>query len=113
MLGRPAEEKWKGKNGTIQLVCEILQLTPRKNYYRVVRKVLTSCAALKKGNVYYGMRKLHTQQRSMLSEEEKKQLANGLELNYGSLHDVTEDVNVLREGNGKESISVLTIWTAL
>ena len=46
MLGRPAEEKWKGKNGTIQLVCEILQLTPRKNYYRAVRKVLTSCASL-------------------------------------------------------------------
>ena len=40
-------------------------------------------------------------------------MANGLELNYGSLCDVTEDVNALQEGKGKESVSMFTIWTAL
>eukprot|EP00957_Ditylum_brightwellii_P038056 2878694-Ditylum_brightwellii.AAC.1 len=38
MLGRPAKEKWGDKNGTIQLVCNILQLAPRQNYYRAVKK---------------------------------------------------------------------------
>ena len=40
-------------------------------------------------------------------------MVNGLELNYGSLCDVTDDVNALREGKGKESVSVFTIWNAL
>eukprot|EP00957_Ditylum_brightwellii_P109838 8377878-Ditylum_brightwellii.AAC.1 len=40
----------------------------------------------------------------------KTEIASGLELNYGSLHDVTEDVNMMREDQGEASVSVHTIW---
>ena len=36
LLGRPGPTKWNGKKGTIQYICDVLKLSPRKNFDRSI-----------------------------------------------------------------------------
>jgi hypothetical protein len=91
LLGRPPKNVWNGEEGTVQQICTILGLSPRRNYNTAIKRVLNACAALKKGECFDSSRKRHVFKKEILTEEEKQHLADSMEDNYASLADVTSD----------------------
>jgi hypothetical protein len=113
LLGRPPKNVWNGEEGTVQQICTILGLSPRRNYNTAIKRVLNACAALKKGECFDSSRKRHVFKKEILTEEEKQHLADSMEDNYASLADVTEDINVMRAEKGETTVSVSSVWRTL
>mmetsp|Transcript_15110 Transcript_15110/g.22064 ORF Transcript_15110/g.22064 Transcript_15110/m.22064 type:complete len:362 (-) Transcript_15110:465-1550(-) len=62
--------------------------------------------------MYDPKRKSHIHSGEILSNDEKKQMADALEKDYASLRDVMEDVNEIRDKKGKKGVSLWSIANA-
>eukprot|EP00957_Ditylum_brightwellii_P158270 12047361-Ditylum_brightwellii.AAC.1 len=103
LLGRPGPTKWNGKRGKIQDICDVLKLSPRKNYDKSIQNVLKNCNVLQKDKVCNPTHKEHVHTKEILSKEQKPYLADTMEKQYASICDATKDIHDTRAEKGQNT----------